>query len=191
MSKEGIWQELILYHDKSEIDYILELAMNEYAEELVDIATDIYDSCIKQFYSSYEPHIYDRHGDISGYNLFYASDIGYSNLVVDMSFRPENLLPYYKMKKMSDGTYVPGKFEDDSKRAKVLGSVLKGIRARRSPKTPADFPMTWEASYPNEYSRRFDWASGFSTMNKIFDDFCENAEKDTNYMFWDILQKYV
>ena len=190
VAKEDILLELIQY-DKKTMNSILGSAVNDYAAILTEIAKDIYDSCIKQFYDSYTPKIYNRHGDITGFNLYSANSIGYSNLIIDLSFEPENLLPYYKMKKVLEDEYDMDEFDTTDKRTEVLTSVMTGIRARKSPRTPPWFPMTWRASYPNSHSRYSEWSSGCKTMNAIFDDFCVNVVNDTSYIFWNLLSRYV
>ena len=191
MGKKDIMSNLVGRHDKDTANAILEYALSDYADFLTEIAKDIYDSCIAQFYDDYTPRIYDRHGDINGKNLYLANKIKYSDLAVHLTLNPDELLPYYKMKKLSEDEYEAGEFESEDKRAQVLASVLLGIRARKSPRTPPWFPMTWRASYPNRFSKYSDWYSGCKTMNAIFDDFCETAVDDTIDEFWKILDSYI
>lgn len=190
MGKKDILLNLI-QHDKSTMNNILEHAVNDYADFLTEIAKDIYDSCIAQFYETYTPKIYNRHGDITGFNLYSANSIGYSNLLINLTLEPENLLPYYKMKKVLEDEYDMDEFDTTDKRAEVLASVLLGIRARKSPRTPPWFPMKWRASYPNKHSQYSEWFSGCKTMSAIFDDFCESAVNETIDTFWKILDGYV
>ena len=177
--------------DKSSRDSILRCVVDDYAEYIYHIAEDIYDSCIQDFYDQYTPMRYDRHGNLSGFNLYSGKNFFYSNLWLDIQFDPDNLLPYYKMRKTSSGDYVQGAEELEDKRAYVLGSVMTGVRARRSPRTPAWFPMRWRTSYPNSFSEMYDWTSSKTTISSIFDDFCENVVNETTYKFYEILGEYV
>lgn len=176
MNKKEVLLTLIQY-DQAEINYILERAIKDYANKITQIAMDIYDSCIKQFYKSYSPVVYDRHGDRSGFNLYYANEIELYQLKLDIKFEPSNLLPYNQ----DEG--------HNFKRDAVLASVMKGIRARRSPRMTKQ--MSWSASYPNDFSRYSEWESSETKMNKIFDDFCKNIVNDTIDDFYQILNRYV
>ena len=182
--------------DESSRDAIIDRALDDYAEYIYHMAEDIYDSCIKDFYYKYKPIAYDRHGDLSGKNLYSGKNFVYSNLFLDIEFDPDNLLPYYKMKKTKYG-YVRGELESEEKRAYVLGSVMKGIRARKSSRTPpkarngATFPMKWKTSYPNNFSTMYDWISSQDTIDKIFDEFCDEVMEQTKPKFYEILAYYV
>lgn len=191
MDRKNILLSLTSY-DKLTMNQIIEQAVDEYGYKLSNIAIDIYDSCIAQFYDQYEPRIYDRHGDKSGFNLYSAQNMGYGNLIIDMSLTPENLLPYYSMRRLKTGEYVPGKLVSPDRRAKVLASVMKGIRAPKTKRSrKANFPEKWTASYPNEYSQYKEWQSKFHTIDAILDDFCENIVNDTIDIFWNILSSYI
>ena len=124
-------------------------AMNEYVDIIVGIANDIYDSCIEQYYSSYAPKVYKRHGKIEGFNLYRANSFELHGTVLDDfdGGNPEALLPY-------------GAREDI--REEVLKAVLSGKRGI-TPR-PSGWPRKWTASYPNEYSRYNYWRSNFHTI---------------------------
>lgn len=183
--------------EKSQRSSVLKRATDEYAKYVYNIAADIYDSCIKDFYYQYSPIVYDRHGFPSGRNLFSGFAFSYSDLFLDTKFDPYELSPYYNMKKTSSGQYIRGKMQSPDRRADVLGSVMTGIRAPQSSRTPAvarngaTFPMEWDTTYPNHFSKMYDWESSESTISDIFDDFCDNIIGDTIEKFYEILDKYV
>lgn len=194
MNRQDVLLALIQY-DKPQIVKILTNTTDEYFNMLTHVAMDIYDSCIQLFYATYDPIVYDRHGDKSGFNLYAANNMGYSNLIVDMTLEPENLLPYYSMKKNKVGQFVPGNVLKEDVRAKVLGSVMDGVRARKTSKNikskRVKFPMTWDAFYPNQYSKYNIWSSKSKTIDTILDDFIENVVNDTLDDFYTLLSKNI
>lgn len=162
MGSKGTWTNLMALND-SKVLSIFSSALDEYYRLLANVGMDIYDSCIKDFYSQYSPRSYKRHGNISGFNLYKANEIFYDGDTVNVVLDEYNLLPYGK----------------HDKREEVFEFVLAGLRGGPLPKAP-EFPMEWYTSYPNAYSRyRNIWQSSEIVLENILDDFCENAIRDT------------
>ena len=146
---------------------ILAGAVDLYLKVLLNIANDIYESCIADYYGGYTPKYYNRHGNIEGFNLYQANDNDYSNFYLSMRISEDKLDPY------------SGKSGD--KREKVLTSVLNGWRGSGGIE---GWPMIFSTSYPNNYSSYRTWYSSENTIEGIMNDFCENAVKDTKDIFW-------
>lgn len=149
---------------------------DEYIDEIIYMTgVDIYNSCIKDYYNQYEPTSYDRHGDLKGFNLYFAADDfainDYEIAVGNDELDATNLLKY------------PGK-RGRQKRHQVLKGVINGFRGSRG---VSGFPMEFITSYPNQYSRCDYWTSDKSTIYDIFDDFEKNIDDDLDYMYWDYL----
>ena len=162
MNSNGLWYELMALSD-SKLNSIINSALDEYYRLLANIGMDIYDSCIKDFYSQYSPKVYKRHGHLVGKNLYSANEIFYDGDTVNMVLDEWNLLPYGK----------------HDKRDIVFEFVLAGLRGGPLPRRP-DFPMDWYTSYPNAYSRyRNIWQSSEIILVNILDDFCANVINDT------------
>lgn len=156
---------------------ICEQAINEYVNIIWNIANDIYDSCIAQYYASYTPTIYKRHGNIEGFNLYRANSFTLDDMVLEDfdGGNPENLLKYGSKRDI---------------REEVLAAVLsgqRGITVRPSPPAKFKWPRGWVASYPNEYSQYHYWRSGASTIEEIIADFEANIINDTS----DLLDKLI
>jgi hypothetical protein len=155
-------------------------AMNEYVEIIVGIANDIYRSCIEQYYATYSPKVYRRHGRIEGFNLYRANSFPdpeeFDGTVLndfDGGY-PENLLEYGARKDI---------------REEVLKAVLSGKRGI-TPR-PSGWPKKWVASYPNEYSQFNYWRSNFHTMDDIIADFESNIIADTQELKSQLFDKYI
>lgn len=176
MVGDSIWKSLILM-DENKANTILDEAFRRYFNTLSEIASDIYDSCIKDYYAQYEPIKYTRHGNIEGFNLYSANAVWFDELSYNLSlnFNPNELLPYY------DGK------QGREKRDKVLKSVMAGLRGTKSSKTPPGWPQRWYTSYPNQYSQHSLWASTERTIDAIYKDFMENVREDTKH----ILHNYI
>lgn len=178
MANQNIWKTLVLMEDRKAYSILTE-ATGLYFSKLANIAADIYDSCIKDYYDQYTPIKYKRHGNIKGFNLYSANDINFDEVSynVDINFDPSNLLSYY------DGK------QNREKRDKVLNSVMAGLRGTKSRKTPIGWPRPWITSYPNRYSQYNLWKSKGTTMDKIFEDFMANVINETQYLLNDCIQK--
>ena len=174
MAKEDYIIEQLLLMDSEDSKRLISDAWYEYVRHIGEIAEDIYDSCIADYYDQYEPTVYGRHGDIAGFNLYSANDIEYDEHEIGVSFEPSFLLPY------------AGKRD---KRTAVLKNVMKGLRGGKSKKMPPGWPMYWDARYPNSFSKYDDWSSSGSTMNAIFQDFMANVIEETEYVFWDYVDQ--
>lgn len=168
--------ETLLQMDQNQSHAIITNAWYDYVQRIGQIAEDIYDSCIEDYYGQYTPSVYTRHGNIEGFNLYSANDIMHNEHEIEVSLDPGNLLPYAGRR---------------DKRAKVLASVMKGLRGARSRKTPRGWPMTWYTRYPNAYSVYSDWSSTRCTMNEIFYDFMDNVLIDTEDLFWKYVERYI
>lgn len=162
MGSKSLWAEIMQLSD-AKLNSVINSSLDEYYQLLANIGMDIYDSCIKDFYSQYFPYVYKRHGNLSGFNLYNANEIVYDGSTVNVVLDEYNLLPYGK----------------HDKREEVFGFVLAGLRGGPLPKRP-DFPMEWYTSYPNAYSRyRGMWSSSEVVLQDILDDFCANVVNDT------------
>ena len=121
MTDNDMMKEL-LFMDATKRKTIIEEASKAYMYDLSDIASDIYDSCIEDYYAQYGPpkypKKYGRHGDKKGFNLYSANNISFDEMSydLDIDFDPNNLLEYYDGKKGRE------------KRDKVLNSVMAGLR---------------------------------------------------------------
>ena len=160
--------------NKSQRDAIVAYAVDEYFKILYVIASDIYDSCIQDFYAKYTPKVYDRHGNLEGWNLYQANEISYEDFYLDISIEPDQLLPY-------------GDENDEDKREVILDSVMKGLRGAKSSKLP-NWPKQWRTSYPNKFSTQSGlWSSSKKTLKGILNDFVANVMEDTDGIFWTIV----
>lgn len=168
MANQNVLRTLVNMDDQKAYN-ILAKATGLYLEKLAEIAEDIYDSCIEDYYAQYTPMKYDRHGDITGFNLYSANNIVFDEMSynVDIDFDPNKLLGYYDGKKNRE------------KRDKVLNSVMAGLRGAKSKKSPPGWPQKWNTSYPNQYSQYNFWKSKGATMDKIFEDFMSNVINET------------
>lgn len=168
----------LLALDKTKRDAIILHSVDDYFKVLYVIASDIYDSCIEDFYIKYTPKIYDRHGNLEGFNLYKANRISYENFYLNVFIDSEQLLPYDK---------TNDEYKD--KRDYVLNSVMRGVRGSKSGKKKIPgWPKPWRTCYPNTFSRHAGlWSSSKRTLNGIFDDFIENAMTDMENIFWEIV----
>ena len=166
----------LLFMDEGKAEAAINLAFQEYAQLISDIYNDIYNSCINLYYDQYTPTKYDRHGYPEGKNLYSASDIYARDLVVQLSLQGSRLLPY------------KGKGD---KREKVLNTVLSGLRGAGSRKTPPGWPMPWDASYPNNFSKFSEWECTASTLDEILEEFSKNGPKDLSYKFYEFIEKNI
>lgn len=161
---------------KSLIAEVYDKAINEYVDIIVGIANDIYDSCIAQYYASYTPLVYKRHGDIDGFNLYRANSFELKGTVLEEfdGGNPDNLFKYGARRDI---------------REDVLYAVLNGKRGIT--KRPSGWPRNWTASYPNRYSQYNEWSSNYTTIEEIIADFEENIIEDTKELKSKIIDKYI
>lgn len=171
--------EALLFMDAAKRRVIIDEASKAYMNDLSDIAADIYDSCIEDYYSQYIPTKYTRHGNIVGFNLYSAKDIDFNEETYNMSldFDPSKLLKYYDGKRGRE------------KRDKVLKSVMLGLRGAKSSKSPPGWPQPWSTTYPNRYSQYNLWQSSGTTMYAIYKDFTDNVMSDTANLWYAYIQK--
>lgn len=93
----------------------------------------IYDLVIAEFYKSYTPAVYDRHGDIKGFNLYRANNFVVPNINdvrgdVEYDWKIFDLLPYHSWWQKKE--YEKGKLEPRGvNRKTVFQMVLLGVRA--------------------------------------------------------------
>lgn len=180
MSKESTIEKL-LFMDKAEIRSVMKKAWKQYTKLISDIAHDIYKSCIKDFYSKYEPIKYKRHGYPEGKNLYQADAIELTESTMRIRLAAEQLWKYGGKK---------------DKRSKVLESVINGKRGSKAarPSRRGDvFPMKWETTYPNDFSEFFQWdaADDLTTMKEIMDYFIENVLEETKDIYWEYLDELI
>lgn len=176
---ENDMMEILLFMDATKRRTVIEEASKSYLTDLSNIAADIYDSCIEDYYAQYIPVKYGRHGDITGFNLYSANDISFDEDTYNMSldFDPNKLLKYYDGKKGRE------------KRDKVLKSVMSGLRGTMSKKTPPGWPQSWRTTYPNQYSQYNLWKSSGTTMFAIYREFMNNVMNDTSDLWYSYIQK--
>lgn len=162
--------------EKKHVASVLAEADNRVDELIYEIGVDIYKSCIKDYYNQYTPTTYKRHGDLKGFNLYYAADDfeinDYEIAVGNDELDATNLLKY------------PGK-RGSQKRHQVLKGVINGLRGNRAVN---GFPMDFTTSYPNEYSDYSYWYSSKHTIYDIFDEFEENIDDELDYIYWNYLE---
>ncbi len=168
--------EKLLFMEKDERRNIIKKAWNSYTKLISDIAHDIYQSCIQDFYSQYDPIKYTRHGYPEGKNLYQADAIEWTESEL-------------RIKTAADQLWKYGGKRD--KRSKVLEAVMNGKRGAKSSKTPAGWPMKWDTTYPNDFSDLFQWegVQNPTTMKEIMDYFVENVMEETEYVFWEFLDE--
>lgn len=174
---------------------VIKNSINEYVDIIWGIANDIYDSCIKQYYATYTPKVYKRHGNIEGFNLYRANGFELKDgeggpILEDFDDGNPGALLKYKTK--------------EDIRSEVLNNVLSGQRGRsnqkngkkrRSPRPTAEdpdpgvWPRPWTASYPNEYSKYNNWRSDEHTIKAIIADFEANILDDTSDLLDEIIDK--
>lgn len=176
----GSWIDALMTRSIADIKQIAHQSTKDYFTLLESIASDIYESCIKDYYRQYDPVIYTRHGNKEGFNLFRANDIMYDSGTgaFDIDLESDNLLPY-------------GGLHGYEVREKVLNSVIKGIRGSKSRRSASTgkWPKRWTTSYPNAYSKHSEWQSSYNTIDDIFDDFIDNVVEDTKEIFLEYVQK--
>ena len=160
--------------DKGRRTAVIAGAIDLYLNVLLNIANDIYASCIADYYGGYIPRYYNRHGNIEGINLYRANNNDYSDFYLSLSIDEDKLSPY------------GGKGGD--KREKVLRGVLNGLRG--GPNIPG-WPIGWSTSYPNSYSSYRIWYSSGTTIKGILDDFSKNAMKDNINIFWQCVERKI
>lgn len=177
MAANDVYKKLLLASDE-EAAYAISAGFDDYMSRIHSIACDIYDSCIKDYYASYQPTSYKRHGYPEGMNLYNANNISDDDGGFNISFDPNKLWPYYGKK----GKII---------RKKVLDNVMDGLRGTGMRKCQEEWPMDWYTSYPNEYSDYDDWESNYNTMDGIFKDFVSNVLKDTKDLRDKFISKYL
>ena len=164
---------------KTQRSSIIEKTFREYGNIIYAIADDIFNSCIDDYYASYTPEKYKRHGNIEGFNLYRLNNISFDGSKFQLSFDEDFLLKY-------------GTKEDI--REEVMNAVFSGQRGttkRPSPPAKHRWPMAWSTSYPNEFSQYNYWKSKYTTMDEIFYDFVNSVLDDTEDLLWNTMNKYV
>ena len=177
MSMESTIRKL-LYMNESEIRSVMKRAWKNYTELISKIAHDIYQSCIQDFYSQYDPVKYKRHGYPEGKNLYQADAIELTESTMRIKLAAEQLWKYGGKK---------------DKRSKVLDAFINGKRGSKSSKTPPGWPMDWRTTYPNDFSDYIQWdgLSNPTTMKEIMDYFVENVIEETKYIYWEFLDELI
>lgn len=155
---------------------VLEASWKEYMKLIFDILNDIYDSCIADYYS-WMPDVYDRHGNIFGENLYLAKNFSMPNMFTINDDLDSDLLMKY-----------PGRHGEEKKEIVFSTVTIEGLRG--GPAVPG-FPIEFETSYPNSYSKLNEWRSEYNTIEEILNDFRENVMDDTDDLMWDIIAKHV
>ena len=123
-----------------------------------DYGRGVYESVIKQYYSSYTPEVYDRHGYRPGFNLYLANNVEFTGRHFKIKPKAEELWPYYtfaqslKIRGMTENEKAdPGIYVNttvDSK--KVLDFILSGHRSW--PYHEDGIPFSAQVSIPNVMS---------------------------------------
>ena len=57
MAAEQVFMALVTRHDKNDIQRVVNSGINDYAKLLENIASDIYDSCIQDYYAKYNAQL--------------------------------------------------------------------------------------------------------------------------------------
>ena len=164
--------------NQSDRNRIIKTAWNNYTKFLSEIASDIYKSCIKDFYAQYDPIRYKRHGYPEGKNLYQADDVKWTESTLAIRTAANKLWKYHGKK---------------DRRGKVLSSVIHGYRGSHSRITGGGWPQEWYTSYPNDYSEYFEWdgLGGLVTMKDVMDYFAENVLEETEDIFWEYVSELV
>ncbi len=165
----------------SQISNTVTDSIKEYADIIYNIANDIYDSCIQEYYASYKPKVYKRHGDLGGFNLYRANSFEFDGTILTDfdGGNPDALLKYGTRNDIRD---------------EVLAAVIsgkRGIKVRKSPPAEHKWPMGWDTSYPNQYSQYDYWSSNANTIKDIINDFENNIIDDTSDLLEKIIDKYL
>lgn len=161
--------------DKSKRDSALAEGIDLYLKILLNIANDIYKSCIADYYAGYTPIYYDRHKNIEGINLYSARNNKYSNFYVSISLDEDKLEPY----------------RGKASKSSVFNQVVSGWRGTGMRASQSEWPMPWSTSYPNSYSTHRIWYSKGSTIEEILTDFLENVTKDTSDILWQCIERQI
>lgn len=176
MAAVDIAAMIIVKHGVKEIQKIVNNGTKDYIKLLENIAIDIYDSCIQDYYAQYRPEVYTRHGNKLGFNLYRAKDIWAEDFSMHIYTDSDELLPY--------GT------EEDI-RYEILKNVKSGIRGyKERTNTKIEWPSSWSTSYPNTYSKYSIWSSKCITIDSILEDFLLNIIEDTYEILWKLIAKY-
>lgn len=177
----GSWFETLALMDKAQRDSIINEAYDDLGKLIMNIASDIYDSCIKLYYATYKPVMYKRHGKIEGRNLYFANELMYDEVADVLKFHTNEykLLPY---KGGFDEEEYGAHYED--KRELILHLVMAGQRGSKTrfAKHTKSWPKSWKAIYPNKFSKYNRWSSNERTMYTIFDDFMDQIEDGSDTM---------
>ena len=187
------WFETLLWMEKDQREKIVVDSLNEYYRLIMDIASDIYESCIKLYYV-YKPTYYGRHGNKKGFNLYRANEFMYIEESGVLRFYTDEyeLLPY-------KGGFSEEEYGDhyEDKRELILHLVMSGVRGSKTrfAKKTGSWPKSWKATYPNKFSKyKTKWKSSGTTMYAIFDEFMDQYEDGSENMtkwFWEILESKV
>lgn len=174
MGKDSLWTRLMLANESKQAAAINQ-AIQQYFHLLSEVASDIYDSCIKDFYKQYHPKTYKRHGNLAGFNLYNANQVSFDGNTLNFLLDEDYLLPYGK----------------HGKQEIVFEFVLSGLRGGPLPRS-LDWPMEWYTTYPNAYSRYKNiWNSSEIILENILDDFIDNVVDDTYQVFIQYVEKYI
>lgn len=123
--------------------------------EMSNYGKGVYESVIKQYYSSYTPEVYDRHGYLPGFNLYLANNVEFVGRHFKIKPKAENLWPYYTFsqsmsirgmtenEKADPNTYVKTTVDSE----KVLDFILSGHRSW--PYNKDGMPFSAQVSIPN------------------------------------------
>jgi hypothetical protein len=178
MAANNIYKRLLMASE-SEAEYAIRSGFHDYSIRLYLIANDIYNSCIEEYYSSYDPIRYKRHGKKEGFNLYRPNEIYYFDNNFEIYFNEDDLFRYY------------GK-NGESIKKKVLDNVMSGLRGTGGMREwQTDWPRKWYTRYPNAYSEYNDWFSSEHTIDDIFKDFVKNIMSDTKDLRDEFISKYI
>lgn len=169
--KQIVWK--LLNMDESKRAAIFRNAVESYFHILLDMANDIYNSCIEDYYNGYTPIWYDRHGNIEGFNLYQANSNGLPGGYLRIRTDASKLEPYKS-----------GNADD------VLGMVENGFRGGPGIKKKG-WPKRWYTSYPNGYSAYRIWYSTGNTIETIMEDFQKNGISGTQDILWKCIERHV
>ena len=172
MTKKEIVSALLRMNENKRAT-VFRKAVEAYFYILLDVANDIYNSCIEDYYSGYTPKYYGRHGNIEGFNLYQANANGLPGGRLCIRTDASKLEPYR------------GGNADD-----ILSGVENGKRGS-SNMNKKGWPKKWHTSYPNSFSEYHIWYSKGNTIESIMEDFENSGISGTNDVLWKCIEKYI
>lgn len=153
MNEEQLFMEYMnqfFKERKQELEILVENVVNTAMDYLFELAVDMYDSFIQQYYrkptKKYIRHYTGRSGVNYGYNLYEGKNIEFNSGVIDIEFSGKNMADYYIGKRFNCSADL------------VLEKVMAGWRG-----IPGKHGTRWTGSFDNYYFSQHN-----VTMDKAF-----------------------